>query len=99
MPTWSVMIPTYNPTDHLRVALESVLEAARQLGEPMQIEVVDDASPTVDVAGLVASWDLAGVTVHRREKNGGLAACWNDCVARAKIVTVPSIGCDGALVA
>jgi glycosyltransferase involved in cell wall biosynthesis len=81
--TWSVMIPTYNPTDHLRIALESVLEAQRNLGDPMQIEIVDDASPKVDVAALVASWGLAGVTVFRRETNGGLAACWNHCVERA----------------
>jgi len=82
-PTWSVMIPTYNPTEHLRIALESVLEAQRRLGEPMQIEVVDDASPAVDVAALVAGWGLHGVTIFRREANGGLAACWNDCVERA----------------
>lgn len=82
-PTWSVMIPTYNPTEHLRIALESVLEAQRQLGEAMQIEVVDDASPELDVAALVAGWGLHGVTVFRREANGGLAACWNHCVERA----------------
>ena len=82
-PTWSVMIPSYNPTGHLRVALESVLEAQRQLGEPMQVEVIDDASPAVDVAALVAGWGLQGVTVFRREVNGGLAACWNNCVERA----------------
>ena len=83
VPTWSVMIPTYNPTDLLRVTLEAVLAAQRQLGEPMQIEIVDDASPAVDVAALVATWGLSGVTVFRREANGGLAACWNHCVERA----------------
>ena len=31
------MIPTYNPNELLRDALESVLEAQRRLGEPMQI--------------------------------------------------------------
>ena len=81
--TWSVMIPTYNPTEHLRVALDSVLIAQRQLGEPMQIEIVDDASPSVEVAALVAGWGLPGVTVFRRQTNGGLAACWNNCVKRA----------------
>ena len=82
-PTWSVMIPTYNPTEHLRIALESVLEAKRQLGEVMQVEIVDDASPAVDVAALVAGWGFQGVTVFRREFNGGLAACWNHCVERS----------------
>lgn len=80
---WSVMIPTYNPTEHLRIAIESVLEAKRRLGETMQIEIVDDASPMVDVAALVASWNLLDVTVFRRAVNGGLAACWNHCVERA----------------
>lgn len=77
------MIPTYNPTEHLREALQGVLEAQRELGEPMQIEVVDDASPTVDVPALVASWHLPGVSVFRRASNGGLAACWNHCIERA----------------
>jgi glycosyltransferase involved in cell wall biosynthesis len=81
--TWSVMIPAYNPTEHLRDALESVLAAQRELGESMQIEIVDDASPGVDVAALVAGWGLPGVTVFRRASNGGLAACWNTCVERA----------------
>lgn len=81
--TWSVMVPTYNPTEHLRIALDSVLEAQRRLGEQMQIEIVDDASPEVDVAALVAGWGLPLVTVFRREANGGLAACWNHCVERA----------------
>jgi len=81
--TWSVMIPTYNPTEHLRIALESVLDAQRQLGKPMQIEIVDDASPAVDVAALVTGWGLKGVTVFQREANGGLAACWNHCIERA----------------
>ena len=83
VPTWSVMIPTYNPTDHLRITLEAVFAAQRQLGEAMQIEIVDDASTAVDVAALVAGWGLSGVTVFRRDANGGLAACWNHCVERA----------------
>jgi glycosyltransferase involved in cell wall biosynthesis len=84
VPRWSVMIPTYNPTGHLREALAAVLEAQRSLAEPMQIEIVDDASPSVDVAALVAGWGLSGIVVFRRPANGGLAACWNACIERAR---------------
>ena len=79
---WSVMIPTYEPTVQLREAIESVQAACPDRGG-MQIEVVDDCSPTVDVASLLASWGLASVRVHRRSANGGLGACWNECIQRA----------------
>lgn len=83
VPTWSVMIPTYEPTAQLREALESI-RAAWPHGASVQLEVVDDASPTVDVKALLRSWGFEGVGVHRRAVNGGLGACWNECIERAR---------------
>jgi hypothetical protein len=81
-PLWSVMIPTYEPTTQLREAIESV-RAAAPGGVALQLEVVDDCSPTIDVASLLASWGMASVPVHRRSANGGLGECWNECIRRA----------------
>jgi hypothetical protein len=46
-----------------------------------QVEVVDDASPGIDVAELLRGWGIDGVTVHRR------AACR----------TQPGAGCAGGV--
>jgi glycosyltransferase involved in cell wall biosynthesis len=82
-PFWSVMIPTYNPQkDYLEQTLRSVL--SQDPGpEQMQIEVVDDCSPKVDVAALVR--EIAGdrVKVSQTPKNLGLAGCWNSCIERS----------------
>jgi glycosyltransferase involved in cell wall biosynthesis len=87
-PFWSVMIPTYNPpSEYLRQALRSVLE--QDPGpEQMQIEVVDDCSPKVDVGPLVR--EIAGERVgyFRNPENVGLAGCWNACTTRAQGVWV-----------
>ena len=83
-PVWSVLIPTYRPTELLRDTLLSALEALREAGVPAQLEVVDDASPDADVAALLASWGLGSIAVFRRAANGGLGECWNTCIARAR---------------
>ena len=83
-PFWSVMIPVYNPAPRqLEQALESVL--CQDCGvEAMQIEIVDDCSPEVDVQQLVRA--VAGDRVHfsQTTKNMGLAGCWNTCIERAR---------------
>ncbi|HZM05150.1 MAG TPA: glycosyltransferase [Candidatus Saccharimonadales bacterium] len=83
-PFWSVMIPAYNPSkDYLEQMLRSVL--VQDPGpEQMQIEVVDDCSPDVDVAALVR--EIAGnrVKVSSTHKNLGLAGCWNNCIERSR---------------
>jgi glycosyltransferase involved in cell wall biosynthesis len=82
-PFWSAMIPAYNPPkDYLEQTLRSVL--AQDPGpEQMQIEVVDDCSPKVDVTALVR--EIAGdrVIVSQTPKNLGLAGCWNTCIERS----------------
>jgi hypothetical protein len=82
-PFWSVMIPTYNPDQYLRVAIESVVNQPNGIGE-MQIEVVDDCSDRVDVWRMVHGQFGDRVGFYRRPNRGGLAANWNDCVERAQ---------------
>lgn len=83
-PFWSVMIPTYNPRfDYLEQALRSVLD--QDPGpEAMQIEVVDDASPDVDVEEMVRAIGGGRVSYFRSPANLGLAGCWNLCIVRSK---------------
>lgn len=82
-PFWSVMIPAYNPSKYyLEQMLRSVL--GQDPGkEQMQIEVVDDCSPDVDVAAMVR--EIAGdrVKVSQTPRNLGLAGCWNACIERS----------------
>lgn len=82
-PFWSVMIPAYNPRrDYLEQTLRSIL--SQDPGpERMQIEVVDDCSPDIDVAAIVR--EVAGdrVAYFRNSVNTGLAGCWNACVQRS----------------
>jgi glycosyltransferase involved in cell wall biosynthesis len=83
-PFWSVMMPAYRPdAAYLRQALESVLQQAPG-PEQMQIEVVDDCSPGVDVAALVKAIAGKRVEFSRTPKNLGLAGCWNTCIERAR---------------
>ena len=83
-PLWSVMIPAYNPrADYLEQALRSVLTQDAGPVE-MQIEVVDDCSPKVDVAALVRKITADRVRVFRNPANEGLAGCWNTCIGRSR---------------
>ena len=83
-PFWSVMIPVYNPPPRqLEQVLESVL--CQDYGvEAMQIEIVDDCSPDVDVQQLVRAAAGDRVCFSRTTKNMGLAGCWNTCIERAR---------------
>ena len=81
---WSVMVPAYRPDEkYLRLAIESVLQQDRGL-EQMQLEVVDDCSPDVDVAGMVKSIAGERVKCSRTDRNLGLAGCWNACIERSR---------------
>jgi glycosyltransferase involved in cell wall biosynthesis len=83
-PFWSVMMPVYRPTENfLRLALESVLQQDEG-PERMQIEVVDDCSPDVDVEKMVRDIGKGRVAFSRTQKNLGLAGCWNTCISRSR---------------
>ena len=89
-PTISVVVPTYEPGQHLIAALRSVLQQDPGAGH-MQIAVVDDDSRAVDVEALVAQADPAGrIEILRLPANHGLAGNWNRCidVARGQIVHI-----------
>jgi glycosyltransferase involved in cell wall biosynthesis len=83
-PFWSVMIPAYNPrADYFEQALRSVL--VQEPGpDRMQIEVVDDCSPDVDVAALVKGIAGDRIAFSRNAKNLKLARNWNRCIERSK---------------
>ena len=83
-PFWSVIIPAYNPgRNYLEQTLRSILDQDPGVAE-MQIEVVDDCSPNVDVSVLVK--EIAGdrVSVYRSPVNQGLAGCFNTCIERSR---------------
>jgi glycosyltransferase involved in cell wall biosynthesis len=78
------MIPTYRPdAKYLRQALESVLQQDPGAGQ-MQIEVVDDCSPGLDVAAIVKSIAGERVAFYGKPKNLGLVACFNTCIERSR---------------
>jgi len=83
-PFWSVMVPTYNPpAGYLEQSLRGILD--QDPGpEQMQIEVVDDCSPKVDVVALVRNIAGDRVKVSQTPDNLGLAGCWNTCIERAR---------------
>ena len=82
-PFWSVMIPAYEPSEFLERTLRSVLE--QDPGpDRMQIAVVDDRSPTVDVEALVARVAPGRVEVYRNPENLGLAGNWNASIRHAR---------------
>lgn len=83
-PFWSVMIPTYRPDERLLAeTLESVLAQDEGPGR-MEIVVVDDASPGVDVAEMVRRLGGGRVRCEVQAVNRGLAGNWNRCVELAR---------------
>jgi Glycosyl transferase family 2 len=82
-PLWSVMIPTYDGAARLATALESVL--AQDPGPAtMQIEVVDDHSPSAEAERLVARLGGGRVGFHRQPRNRGHVGNFNTCIERAR---------------
>lgn len=83
-PLFSVMVPTFAPDERLRRTLEAVLAQAPG-PEAMQIAVVDDATPSMDIAAFVRSIDATGrVEVHRHARRAGIAGNWNRALDGAR---------------
>lgn len=81
-PRFSVMLPTHEPCEQLRMALLSVLE---QTPESTQIAVVDDGSQRSDVRRLVAAVDKKGrVEIHADGPRLGISGNWNRCIELAR---------------
>lgn len=81
-PLFSVMIPTFNCAEYLRVCLQSVL--AQDFGpEAMQIEVIDDCSTLDDPKAVVDELGRGRVTFTRQENNLGAVGNFNTCIRRA----------------
>nr|WP_245327758.1 glycosyltransferase [Hymenobacter fodinae] len=77
------MIPSYNCSSYLEVALRSVLQQAPS-AEKMQIEVVDDCSTDADVSSLVAELGQGRVLFFRQEQNVGSLRNFETCINRAQ---------------
>ena len=78
------MLPTYEPDEKLRRAIQSVLAQAPPEGQ-MQISVVDDASERADVRALVQAVDPGRrVEIVRHDNRLGLGGNWNRAVAAAR---------------
>ena len=83
-PRFSVMLPSYEPGEQLRRALQSVLSQA-PAPEEMQIAVVDDGSRHTDVVELVRSIDPHGrIDVYVDGSHLGIAGNWNRAVGLAR---------------
>jgi len=82
-PLWSVMIPTYNCADFLRLALSSVL-AQDPGSDRMQIEVIDDASTRDDPESVARELGSGRVGFYRQPTNMGHVSNFNTCIRRAR---------------
>lgn len=82
-PRISVMIPTYNCAEYLRICLRSVLE--QDPGEAvMQIEVIDDCSTLDDPEAVVRELGADRVVFTRQPSNVGAVENFNSCIRRAR---------------
>lgn len=82
-PLWSVMIPTFNCAEYLRLTLQSVLAQAFS-PDRMQIEVVDDCSTKGDPEAVVYEVGQGRVQFHRKPHNGGAVPNFNTCIERSR---------------
>lgn len=75
----SIVIPTYNEKEHI---VDLIHDLYAQLTHPLEVIVVDDASPD-GTADLVAALDLPGLRVIRR-KSRGLASAFHRGILEAR---------------
>jgi glycosyltransferase involved in cell wall biosynthesis len=81
-PFWSVMVPTYKRSEFLSQALESVL-AQDPGSDHMQIEVVDNCSPTDEIRAVVDRVGRGRVGLFGQSATVSMVENWNTCLQRA----------------
>lgn len=75
-----IIIPVYRGLAETRACIESVLNASSQ--QPMEVVVVDDASPEAAITQLLDDWSAAGkITLLRNATNRGFVASVNRAMA------------------
>ena len=82
-PKWSVMIPTFNCADYLRITLQSLLDQVPGPDE-MQIEVVDDCSTKDNPEAVVQELGRGRAQFFRQPGNVGAIENFNTCVRRSR---------------
>src|SRR5262249_43670150 len=82
-PFWSVMMPTYNCSEHFELALRSVLDQDPG-ADRMQIGVIDDCSTNGRAEEIVGRLAPGRVGFHRQSQNVGLCRNWNTCLRRSR---------------
>ena len=79
-PSVSVCIPVYMGTEHLRFAIESVLQ---QTYTDFELLIIDDYSPE-DIAGIVNSYQDRRIRFLCNTENLGAEVNWNRCLREAR---------------
>lgn len=77
------MIPAYNCSAYLPLALQSVLQQVGDRGD-VQVEVVDDCSNDTDMAQLVREMSGDRVTCYRQSENVGSLRNFETCLLRSR---------------
>lgn len=93
MPRVSVLLPSYNAEPYVAAAVESV--RAQTFGD-WEIVAVDDASGDGTLA-VLRSFDDPRVRIERNDRNLGMTANWNRCLALASGEIVLKLDADDAL--
>ncbi|HMS35129.1 MAG TPA: glycosyltransferase [Ignavibacteria bacterium] len=83
-PLWSVMIPSYNPDiNYLKETINSIL--VQDPGqEIMQIRVVDDCSPDIDVEKIIKENWGSRIEFYKQPVNIGHSFNFTECIRQSK---------------
>jgi glycosyltransferase involved in cell wall biosynthesis len=77
----SVIIPVFNPTEHLVACVESVLQQAYS---NFEVILVDDGSSNQALEAMTSTWPSSIVQVYRLDRNKGVAHARNWGVQHAQ---------------
>ena len=94
MPKVSILIPTFNRADYLKMAIDS---AVNQTYPNVEILVLDDCSTDDTVSLLKAYSNIKNVTFIRNERNIGFIKNWNKAVSLSSGEYIKIMGDDDIL--